>query len=442
MASPTRYDLSYSFADFQTANPSIPLPADKLEIEFNNLTLTTDEIITNLDLIQRSDGALKNQIVSFDSLSNDVKVLLGSAITPKGAWLTATAYVQLDLVTESGSTYLATSDHTSGTFATDLAAGKWILWAASNSVTINNSNWSGTDLAVANGGTGVSTLTGLVKGNGTSAFTAAVQGTDYYKPGGTDVALADGGTGSSTAVGARTNLGLGGLAVLSTVNNDNWSGTDLSVANGGTGASDAAGARTALDVYSKGEADALFIAVESRPLLATYTISSPVASIDITSILSSTYDTYEIELNNVTIATDARDLCVRTSVDNGSAWDSGAAHYSWGIGYAIDTGVGTSNGGDTSDGAIHLNNSQGNAANEDMNGLITIRNVNSTTAQKAMNWLGSYTSAAGNGYVMTGFGRRLSTSAINALQIIPLTSTNTAGGNITGGVVRIYGVRK
>lgn len=38
---------------------------------------------------------------------------------------------------------------------------------------------SGT-LPVANGGTGATTLTGLVKGNGTSAFTAAVAGTDYH----------------------------------------------------------------------------------------------------------------------------------------------------------------------------------------------------------------------------------------------------------------------
>jgi len=39
-----------------------------------------------------------------------------------------------------------------------------------------------TDLAVADGGTGASTLTGVLKGNGTSAFTAATAGTDYLAP--------------------------------------------------------------------------------------------------------------------------------------------------------------------------------------------------------------------------------------------------------------------
>lgn len=41
----------------------------------------------------------------------------------------------------------------------------------------------GTALPVASGGTGVTTLTGLVKGSGTSAFTAATAGTDYVAPG-------------------------------------------------------------------------------------------------------------------------------------------------------------------------------------------------------------------------------------------------------------------
>lgn len=48
----------------------------------------------------------------------------------EGAWVTATAYKVNEVVQESGNTYICLVAHTSGTFATDLAALKWELLAS------------------------------------------------------------------------------------------------------------------------------------------------------------------------------------------------------------------------------------------------------------------------------------------------------------------------
>jgi hypothetical protein len=55
-----------------------------------------------------------------------------------------------------------------------------------NTFTANNIT-SANAIPVSSGGTGVATITGLVKGSGTSAFTAATAGTDYLLPGGSSI---------------------------------------------------------------------------------------------------------------------------------------------------------------------------------------------------------------------------------------------------------------
>ena len=63
-------------------------------------------------------------------------------------------------------------------------------------------------------------------------------------------AVTAGGTGASTVAGARTNLGLGTLAVLSEVNDAQWGTTPLGVGNGGTGAGDGPTAQVNLGLLS------------------------------------------------------------------------------------------------------------------------------------------------------------------------------------------------
>ncbi len=56
----------------------------------------------------------------------------------RGAWLTATAYVLNDTVAQGGNVYLCVTAHTSGTFATDLAAAKWVIVVSGVLLAANN----------------------------------------------------------------------------------------------------------------------------------------------------------------------------------------------------------------------------------------------------------------------------------------------------------------
>ena len=128
MAQPTRFTITVDFSDEEANGVSgrSTVRTAMLDALFASLQDTTDEICTNLALIQRDDGAILDGTVRLHTLSSEVLALLSStAWNVRGTWVTATDYAKGDVVLQSGILYVCVEAHTSGTFATDLAASKW-----------------------------------------------------------------------------------------------------------------------------------------------------------------------------------------------------------------------------------------------------------------------------------------------------------------------------
>lgn len=96
-------------------------------------------------------------------------ITLGGSLTLSGAFSTS--------LTVTGPTSVTLP--TSGTL---INSGVITLSSLASIGTITTGTWNGSTIGVAYGGTGATALTGILKGNGTSAFTAAVDGTDYLSP--------------------------------------------------------------------------------------------------------------------------------------------------------------------------------------------------------------------------------------------------------------------
>lgn len=126
MPQPTPYDRQFNFDDWQMLFPATPLPANQVELEYNAIKITIDEILSNLGLIQRDDGELANLSVGFDQLMPEVQV----GVNPATQWITGAEYGVGDAVFVGSDLYRALVSHSAGVFATDLAALKWLLIGA------------------------------------------------------------------------------------------------------------------------------------------------------------------------------------------------------------------------------------------------------------------------------------------------------------------------
>lgn len=170
-----------------------------------------------------------------------------------------------------------------------------------------------------------------------------------------------------------------------------------------------------------------------RPLLATYNISSQ-ATVDITGVINSNYDTYEIEMTDILPATDNTAIQILSSSNNGGTWDTAAGSYSYAVGFGDGTG-GFSDDGSSSATYMQLNKTGSNSADEGSTIFMKLFAANSA-AHKLLTWEGAYTAAAGGFFWFKGAGKRRSTAVINALRV------KMSSGNLTSGRIRVYGVKK
>lgn len=134
MTQPTAYVPQTDFSNDEASNVGgrSTVRTANLDAEFAALQVTTDGCRTSLALLQRDDGALHDGIVTLASLAAATDAFLAlTGATPRGQWLTATAYALKDVVVQTVSaslnTYMCAVAHTSGVFATDLTAVKWLL---------------------------------------------------------------------------------------------------------------------------------------------------------------------------------------------------------------------------------------------------------------------------------------------------------------------------
>ncbi len=137
---PADYDRQVSFTDFEVLNPGDPPRGVDLDAEFNSIEQALDETQDRLGLIQRDDGALRNDSVGLDQLKTEARI----GVNTPTDWAPFTQYqVNDSVIVDGGAWYIALQSHVSSDdFAADEASGLWQELIDLTPYTVEARNWA------------------------------------------------------------------------------------------------------------------------------------------------------------------------------------------------------------------------------------------------------------------------------------------------------------
>jgi hypothetical protein len=216
-----------TYVDAQIASATIPDAdaSNKGKIQLAGDLAGTAAAPTVPGLAAKADAAAVNTALNLKANTADITTALATKANSSSLSTVATSGDYNDLSNKPifSSTYVLPTASASALGGVKVGANLSMDGTGVLSATLSGGSITGT-VAVANGGTGATTLTGLVKGSGNSALTAAVSGTDYLAPNGSAASLTNFPTFNQNTTGNAANV----------------TGT-VAVSNGGTGAATLSG---------------------------------------------------------------------------------------------------------------------------------------------------------------------------------------------------------
>ena len=167
-----------------STNTNLSLIADAFSLGTKQMAADANETFTMPDATADGVRSLYLKITSAVSLSATRTVTLAPNTVSK-VWIieNATTGSQIITIRQGSGATVNVPNGSKLMVVTDGAGGGAAVFNANpTAATVDLTSGVTGTLPVANGGTGATTLTGVVKGNGTGAFTAATAGTDFVAP--------------------------------------------------------------------------------------------------------------------------------------------------------------------------------------------------------------------------------------------------------------------